>query len=55
MPQAKSITKRIQAQRTPLIIERNYPNSKLLIEDPDFRGTSNVRKLTLISEDVYRN
>ena len=36
MPQAKSITKRIQAQRTPLIIERDYPNSKLLIDDPDY-------------------
>jgi len=28
MPQAKSLTKRIQAQRTPLIIERDYPNNE---------------------------
>ena len=36
MPVAKSLTKRIIAQRTPLIIERDYPRSLLHFEDPDY-------------------
>lgn len=36
MPQAKSLTRNIMAKRTPLILERDYPNSRLHIEDPDY-------------------
>jgi len=33
---AKTLTKRIVAQRTPLILERDYPNSLLPKNDPDY-------------------
>jgi hypothetical protein len=37
MPLAKSLTKRIKAQRTPHIIERDHPNSKLSVDNPDYQ------------------
>lgn len=36
MPPAKSLTKRIKAQRTPFILERDYPKSSLHPSDPDY-------------------
>lgn len=36
MPSPKSITRRIIAQRTPLVLERDYPLSLLHPEDPEY-------------------
>lgn len=36
MSHAKSLTRKIQAKRTPLILERDYPNSLLEKSDPDY-------------------